>query len=197
MGSEHNPGLSTGIYGNSHSDTPPQVDVASSEEQSSLEEEVRSMINKGAVVELPKLEQGKGFFSSMFLVPKKGEGSRPVINLKHLNKFIPAQHFKMEGFHTLRDVLRREDWMTKVDLKDAYFMIPIWEEDRKLLRFSVQNRLFKFTCLPFSLSCPPWVFTKTPRPAISTLRELVSCVYFSNMSNPSVSLASFTNTCLA
>ena len=25
----------------------------------------------------------------------------------------------------------------------------------------------------------------------------VSCVYFSNMSNPSVSLASFTNTCLA
>ena len=62
--------------------------------------------------------------------------------------------------------------MTKVDLKDAYFMIPIREEDRKLLRFSVQNRLFEFTCLPFSLSCAPWVFTKTLRPVISTLREL-------------------------
>ena len=27
------------------------------------------------------------------------------------------------------------DWMTKVDLKDAYFMIPIREEDREVLRF--------------------------------------------------------------
>ena len=78
-----------------------------------------------------------------------------------MNEFIPPPHFKMEGFHTLRVVLRRDDWMTKVDLKDAYFMIPIQEEDRKLLRFSVQNRLFEFTCLPLGLSCAPWVFTKT------------------------------------
>ena len=56
------------------------------------------MIKKGVVVELPESEQGKGFFSSVFLVPKKGGGLRPVINLKHLNEFILAPHFKMEGF---------------------------------------------------------------------------------------------------
>ena len=55
---------------------------------------------------------------------------RPVINFKALNKFILFMHFKMEGMHTLRDVLKENDWMAKVDLKDAYFMIPIWETDR-------------------------------------------------------------------
>ena len=51
----------------------------------------------------------EGFYTTLFLVPKKGGGSRPVINLKHLNEFIPFHHFKMEGMHTLKDVLRQND----------------------------------------------------------------------------------------
>ena len=51
-------------------------------------------------------------------------------------------------------------------------MIPIHERDRKFLRFSTQDRLFQFNCLPFGLSCAPWVFTKTLKPAITLLREL-------------------------
>ena len=30
----------------------------------------------------------------------------------------------------------------------------------------------QFTCLPFSLSCTPWVFTKTLKPVTTMLREL-------------------------
>ena len=78
----------------------------------------------------------------------------------------------MEGKHTLRDILKENNWMTKVDLKDAYFMISIRETDRELLHFSTQGCLFQFTCLPFDLSCAPWVFTKNLKPAISLLREL-------------------------
>ena len=33
----------------------------------------------------------------------------------------------MEGTHLLRDLLQPNDWMGKIDLKDAYFVIPIWE----------------------------------------------------------------------
>ena len=35
----------------------------------------------------------------------------------------------MEGIHVLRDLLRAGDWMAKVDLKDAHFMLPIREEE--------------------------------------------------------------------
>ena len=35
-------------------------------------------------------------------------------------------HLKMEGIHVLRDLLRAGDWMTKVDLMDVYFMVPMY-----------------------------------------------------------------------
>ena len=35
----------------------------------------------------------------------------------------------MEGIHVLKDLLQAGDYMVKVDLKDAYFMVPIHEED--------------------------------------------------------------------
>ena len=42
------------------------------------------------------------FVSTLFLVGKKDEGNRPVINFKKLNKLIPYRLFKMEGLHYLR-----------------------------------------------------------------------------------------------
>ena len=99
------------------------------------------------------------FYSSLF--SKKNGGMRPVINLKFIIKYIVPQHFKMERIHTLKDLLRRNNWVTTVDLKYAYFMIPIHTSDRPDLHFSVREHHYQFTCLPFSLSCAPWVFTKT------------------------------------
>ena len=42
--------------------------------------------------------------SNAFLVGKNGRGNHPVINLKHLNQFIPHQNFKMEDLFCLRNV---------------------------------------------------------------------------------------------
>ena len=41
---------------------------------------------------------------------------RPVINLRKLNKWVESQHFKMEGMGTLKELLRVNNWMGKVDL---------------------------------------------------------------------------------
>ena len=78
----------------------------------------------------------------------------------------------MESIHILRDLLRAGDWMTKVDLKDAYFMVPIHEEDRAFLKFPFKEKIYQFKCLPFGLACAPWVFTKTLKPLAAQLRQL-------------------------
>ena len=36
----------------------------------------------------------------------------------------------MEGINSLQDLIRREDFLVKIDLKDAYLTIPIREEDK-------------------------------------------------------------------
>ena len=105
-------------------------------------------------------------------MPKKDGRMRSVMNLKCLNKFIAPQHFKMDRLHTRKDLLRKNDWMTKLDVKDAFFMIPIHSSSGLALCFPVQNHLYQFTCLPFSLSCAPRVFTKTLKKALTLLREL-------------------------
>ena len=99
-------------------------------------------------------------------------GHRPIINLKKLNEFIPHSHFKMEGIHMLKDLLRRGDFLAKIDLKDTYFAVPISTQDRKYLRFRWGKKTFQFNCLPYGLSCAPWVFTKITKAAVSVLREM-------------------------
>ena len=43
----------------------------------------------------------------------------PVVNLKPLNKFVAEEHFKVEGFHMVKDLVNSGDWLTKLDLKDV------------------------------------------------------------------------------
>ena len=84
------------------------------------------------------------FLSSLFLVPKRNGNSRPVINLKELNVFLKYDHFKMEGIHLLRDLLQPQDWLGKIDLKNAYFVIPVWKDHRKYLQFVWKGSLPEF-----------------------------------------------------
>ena len=38
-------------------------------------------------------------------------------------EIVDFQHFKMEGIHMLRDLLKKGDFMVKLDLKDVYFTV--------------------------------------------------------------------------
>ena len=96
---------------------------------------------------------------------------RPVINLKWLNEWVSTEHFKMEGIPTLKDILQSGDWFVKVDLKVAYFTIPIDPGHKLYLRFMLEGKSYQFPCLPFGLSCAPCTFTKVLNPVMTLLRS--------------------------
>ena len=150
--------------------TRPPPCTLSSEERVFVNREVQSLLLKGAIEQTP---QGlvKGFISPIFTIPKKGgEERRPIINLRALNTFLSPPHFKMEGLKTVKDLLRQGDFLCKVDLKDAYFMVSIALSHRLFLQFSWEGKIFQFTCLPFGLCTAPWVFTKLMKVPLTTLR---------------------------
>ena len=63
------------------------------------------------------------------------------------------------------------DYLVSIDLKDAYFSIPIFKPHRKFLRFKWSDQTYEFTCLTFGYSLAPRVFTKVLKHVISHLRE--------------------------
>ena len=141
------------------------------EQRHLVDVEVDEMLRKGAIMKCSQ-DLGKGFISNLFLVGKKGGGYRPVINLKHLNFFIHYQHFKMEGLHHLKFMLRKGDYMCKLDLKDAYFSVPLHLSSRKLVRFRWSGKLYEFLCLCFGLGPAPRIFTKLLKVPMAILRRL-------------------------
>jgi len=60
--------------------------------------------------------------------------------------------------------------LIKVDLKDAYLMVPIHPDHQHYLRFTIEAVDYQFTCLPFGLACARWDFTKVMKAVVTLLR---------------------------
>ena len=139
-------------------------------EKVAIDQEISEMLQKGAIQVVSPMN-GE-FLSSVFLVKKKDGGNRPVINLKELNSYVTYQHFKMEGLYLLKHLIQTGDWMIKIDLKDAYFPVPVSKQHQPLLRFMHRGLRYQFSCLPFGLGPAPRLFTKLLKPVVALLRRL-------------------------
>ncbi|VDI62494.1 Hypothetical predicted protein [Mytilus galloprovincialis] len=122
--------------------------------------EVEDLIEKNAIEIVPQAEIHQGFYSTLFLVPKKTGDLRPVINLKPLNQYLRKQHFKMDTLTKVLNLVKPQDWALSLDLKDAYLHIPVHKTHRKFLRFCIQGKCYQFVALCFGPSQAPRVFTK-------------------------------------
>ena len=107
-----------------------------------------------------------GYYSRLFLVPKPDGTFRPIIDLKKLNQFIVVPSFKMETLFSIIAALQPNEWITKIDLKDAYHHILVHVNIRKYFRFVVAGTVYQFRVLPFGLSTAPREFTKTLAPVV-------------------------------
>lgn len=111
------------------------------------------------------------FISTVFTRPKKDGSHRLILNLKKLNEHVTYHHFKMESLHSATQLVRQGSWMAVLDLKDAYYSVPVAQQHRKFLRFVFRNSVYEFTCLPNGLSSAPRVFTKLMKPVYASLRS--------------------------
>lgn len=133
-----------------------------------LEEAVREYLQRKVISETTDPDQ----CTSPFFMLKQGEAKyRPILDLRHLNDHLITEHFKMEGLPTARQMLRKGDYLTKVDLKDAYQAVQLAPEAKKYMGFNWKGRTYQFNVMPFGLSTAPREFTKLMRTALTPLRE--------------------------
>ena len=107
---------------------------ASSDKQSALSTSIQDLLLKGAI-EVVRTQNSLGFYSRLLGVSKPGNCWWPVIDLSSLNTFLATPKFKMETPESICASHRKGEWVTSIDLMDAYMHVPIHTHSQKYLRF--------------------------------------------------------------
>ncbi len=136
-----------------------------------LQAEIAVLLAKDAIEPVPPADMRSGFYSPYFIVPKKGGGLRPILDLRVLNRALHRLPFKMLTPKRIFGCVRPQDWFAAIDLKDAYFHVSILPCHRPFLRFAFKGRAYQYKVLPFGLSLSPRVFTKVAEAALVPLKE--------------------------
>ena len=140
---------------------PPALKCFSAAENDIISTEVANLLQKAVIVETS--HEPEEFISSIFVRPKKDGSHRMILNLKNLNKHVQYNHFKMDTLQSVISLTTPNCFMASVDLKDAYYSVPIAAAHQKYL---------KFTCFPNGFAFCPRKFTKLMKPAYAVLRQL-------------------------
>ena len=144
-----------------------------------LSEALRAAVEKnlalGIIEVAPGHDQGQ-WLSKIFVVPKKGSDGkkeyRMILDLKEFNHdHVELVKFKMETLKTVTKLITPGCWFYSLDLKDAYYSIPVHEDLRKYLRFMFEGVLYQYTVMPNGYRDAPILFTGLLRVPLQMIRQ--------------------------
>lgn len=133
-----------------------------------ISEEVDKLIERNIVTEVTS---GWNFVSNVFARPKPNNKIRLIIDLSPLNKSIKKLHFKMDNLQSAVDLMFRGAFLASIDLRDAYFTLPVLPEYKSFLCFQWNSRIYMYNVMPFGLTSAPRFFTVIMKPPMAVLRK--------------------------
>ena len=87
------------------------------------------------------------YVSPCFLRSKQDDTSRFILNLKRFNQFVKKVHFKIEDLRLALNLLDKNDFMDRLDIKGAYLLVSMVQGCKKYLRFEFSGKLYQFNAL--------------------------------------------------
>lgn len=98
--------------------------------------------------------------SNPIVVPKRDGTSRFCTNFRPLNAVTRKDKYALELMDMLIDKLLGSKWYSSIDLKSAYWQIPIHEDDKCKTPFRTRKGLYENNVLAFGLSNAPSSFSR-------------------------------------
>ena len=120
--------------------------------------EILKLLGKGVIHQTTRCKGD--FLSSIFTRPKKDGSRGMILNLSVLNEFVVYQHFKMESLHDVQNIIKPNVWMASVDLKDAFYSIPVHVDHQKYFKFFWKGKFYEFIGMPNGYGPAMRLFTK-------------------------------------
>lgn len=109
------------------------------------------------MLELGVVTPSKSAWSSPIVLVDKPDGSkRFCVNYRQLNSVTKRDAYPLPQVTTILDRLRDSRYLSSLDVKSAYWQIPLAQDSKEKTAFTVQGRgLFEFVTMPFGLHNAP------------------------------------------
>jgi hypothetical protein len=118
----------------------------------------------------------KGIYHQFICVNNKNE-PRGCLSCTSINKYIPYRHFKLEGLHTVKDIVEQNDYMGSLDISKYYGHYQVHPAHKRFLRIVVDGVHYQYVGCPFGISNLPFLVTKALRPLLKVWRSKgIRCV---------------------
>ena len=155
---------------------PPHQHKLSTTDSNIIDQEIMKLLQKRVIIETKV--GPTDVFSPIFIRPNKDDTHRMILNLKYLNENIDTHHFKMESIKNALNMVTENCYMASVDLKHAFYTVPIYSAHQKFLKF-YWHKPYMFMVMPNGYSDAMRVFTKLLKPPFAHLRAegYLSVVY--------------------
>ena len=101
------------------------------------------------------------YSSAPVMIRKSDETYRFCVDYRDLNKVTRKDAYPIPSMNSILDKLRRARYLTKMDLKQVYYQIPMEPASRKYTAFAVPGSgLWQFRRMPFGLTNAPMTFQR-------------------------------------
>ena len=109
---------------------------------------------------IEKTVKGK-FISNCTIIPKANGEGRLIVNYKKISKFLRPPKIFLPSVFKLKNLLVKNEslekiYFMKIDLKNAFFNIPLNEKARHITTFNFNGNYYRFRKMPFGLSIAPF-----------------------------------------
>lgn len=137
---------------------------------------INDMLDRGII------EPGTGPYSStVLLLPKPKGGLRFVLDYRALNSCIEADAYTLPQVEEVLSTLHGSTLFSAIDIKEAFWSVPLDKESKQLTGFRTPIGLFQYTRMPMGLKTASAVFCRFLDSIVGDLRWSVALTYIDDV----------------
>jgi len=119
--------------------------------------------------------------SNVVLVKKKDGTLRFCIDYRRLNSVTRQDSYPLPLIDNCLNAFSGSSWYSTLNLRSGYYNIPIAEKDRDKSAFVTRSDCYRFTVMPFGLTCATSVFQRLIDCVLCGLSYFTCFVYLDNV----------------
>lgn len=128
------------------------------------------------------IEECTSEYASPLVPVKKSNGNiRVCLDSRKINSITKKDAYPMRNMNEIFHRLQKAKYFSIIDLKDAYFQIPLKESCRNYTAFRTPKGLFRFKVVPFGLKNAPFTMSRLMNKAIGFDLEPYVFIYLDDI----------------